>query len=63
MDGRHYIYKIARRQNCDMNRFFRAPLVLMAWQQLFLFFKAAQHGPAPFVACFRGCGLCKLQGL
>ncbi len=43
--------------------FFRAPLVLTAWQQLFLFSKAEQHGPAPFVACFRGQGLCKCQGL
>ncbi len=41
--------------------FFRAPFALTAWQQLCLFSKAAQHGPAPFVACFRG--LCKFQGL
>ncbi len=27
-----------------MNRFFRAPLVLTALQQLFLFSKAEQHG-------------------
>ncbi len=46
-----------------MNIFFRAPLVLTAWQQLFLFSKAAQHGPSPFVACSRGWGLCKFQGL
>ncbi len=37
--------------------FFLAPLVLMAWQQLFLFSKAAQHGLATFVACSRGRGL------
>ncbi len=43
--------------------FFCAPLDLMAWQQLFLLSKAAQHGLVPIVACSRGWGLCKFQGL
>ncbi len=43
--------------NSYMNRFFHAPLVLTAWQQLFLFSKAVQHGLAPFVACSLGQGL------
>ncbi len=32
-------------------------------EKLFLFSKTAQHGFAPFVACSRGLGLCKFQGL
>ncbi len=33
--NRHHVYR--GKPNSYMNRFYRAPLILMAWQQLFLF--------------------------
>ncbi len=43
--------RIVRRQNRDshVNICFRASLVLMEWQQVFLFSKAAHHGPPPLL--------------
>ncbi len=53
-----WIHRIVRRQNHDsyMNRFFHAPLVLMAWHQLVLFSKASTW-PHPFIACSWGTGV------
>ncbi len=59
-----WIHRIVRRQNHDsyMNRFFHAPLVLMAWHQLVLFSKASTW-PHPFIACSWGTGVGFFRGL